>query len=67
MSCRWHCWDNAVAVSFFSNLKNERIKKRIYSTQAEAMSEIFAYIEGFFNSFHRYKHLDQLSPYEGER
>ena len=67
MSRRWHCWDNAVAVSFFSNLKSEQIKKRIYSTQAEAKSEIFDYIEGFCNRVHRYKHLDQLSPYEFER
>lgn len=67
MSRRWHCWDNAVAVSFFSNLKSEQIKKRIYSTQAEAKLEIFEYIEGFFNRVYRYKHLDQISPYEFER
>ena len=41
MSCRVHCWDNAVAVSFFSNFKSEQIKKRISSAQAEAKSEIF--------------------------
>jgi putative transposase len=60
------CWDNAVAESFFSNLKSEQIKKRIYSTRAEAKSEIFDYIEGFYNRVRRHKHLDQLSPYEFE-
>ena len=49
MSRRGNCWDNAVAKSFFSNLKREHIKKRIYSTRAEAKSDIFDYIEGFYN------------------
>jgi putative transposase len=49
MSRRGNCWDNAVAESFFSNLKSEKIKKRIYQTRAEAKSDIFDYIEGFYN------------------
>ena len=32
MSRRGNCWDNAVAESFFSSLKKERIKKKIYKT-----------------------------------
>ena len=67
MSRRGNCWDNAVAESFFSNLKSEQIKKRIYQTRTEAKSEIFDYIEGFYNRVRRHKHLDQLSPYEFER
>jgi hypothetical protein len=56
-----------VAESFFSSLKSEQIKKRIYQTRAEAKSEIFDYIEGFYNRVRRHKHLDQLSPHEFER
>lgn len=67
MSRRGNCWDNAVAESFFSNLKSEKIKKQIYSTRAQAKSEIFDYIEGFYNRVRRHKHLDQLSPHEFER
>jgi len=67
MSRRGNCWDNAVAESFFSSLKSERVKKRIYRTRAEAKSEIFDYIEGFYNRVRRHKHLDQLSPLEFER
>jgi putative transposase len=67
MSRRGNCWDNAVAESFFSNLKSKQIKKRIYQTRAEAKSEIFDYIEGFYNRVRRHKHLDQLSPQEFER
>ena len=49
MSRRGKCWDNAVAESFFRNLKSEKIKRWIYQTRAEAKSEIFEYIEGFYN------------------
>ena len=54
MSRRGNCWDNAVAESFFSNLKSEKIKKRIYQTRADAKSEIFDYIEGFYNRVRRH-------------
>jgi putative transposase len=67
MSRRGNCWDNAVAESFFSNLKSEKIKKRIYKTRQEARSEVFEYIEGFYNPVRRHKHLDQLSPLEFEK
>ena len=67
MSRRGNCWDNAVAESFFSNLKSEKIKKRIYKTRQEARSEVFEYIEGFYKPVRRHKHLDQLSPLEFER
>jgi putative transposase len=32
MSQRGNCWDNAVAESFLSSLKKERIRKRVYKT-----------------------------------
>jgi putative transposase len=67
MSRRGNCWDNAVAESFFSNLKSEKIKRRIYKSRAEAKSEIFEYIEGFYNRTRRHRHLDQISPHEFER
>ena len=67
MSRRGNCWENAVVESFFSNLKSEQIKKRIYQTRAEAKSEIFYYIEDFYNRVRRHKHLDQFSPHEFER
>ena len=66
-SRRGNRWDNAVAESFFSNLKSEQVKKRAYSTRAEAKSKIFSYIEGLYNRMRPHKHLDQLSPLEFER
>jgi transposase InsO family protein len=49
MSRKDNCYDNAVAESFFSTLKNELIHHRIYHTRDEASREIFAFIEGFSN------------------
>jgi putative transposase len=62
MSRRGNCWDNAVAESFFSSLKSELIKKKIYTSRSVAKSEIFEYIEEFYNRVRRHKHLSQLSP-----
>jgi putative transposase len=49
MSRKRDCWDNAVAESFFSNLKNELIYWYNFSTRDEARSAIFDYIEVFYN------------------
>jgi putative transposase len=62
MSRRGNCYDNAVAESFFSSLKKERIKRKIYATREEAKSEIFEYIEVFYNRKRRHSHLNQMSP-----
>ncbi|MCW1777746.1 IS3 family transposase (plasmid) [Pantoea ananatis] len=62
MSRRGNCWDNAVAESFFSSLKKERIRKRIYKTRDLARADIFDYIEVFYNRARRHSHLGGLSP-----
>jgi len=67
MSRRGNCWDNAVAESFFSSLKKERVRKIIYKTRDEARSEIFDYIEVFYNRKRRHSHLGQMSPIDYER
>ena len=56
-----------MAESFFSSLKKERIKRRIYATRQEAKSDVFEYIEGFYNRGRRHSHLDQLSPWAFEQ
>ncbi|ECK4930696.1 IS3 family transposase [Salmonella enterica subsp. enterica serovar Durban] len=66
MSRRGNCHDNAVAESFFQLLKRERIKKKIYGTREEARSDIFDYIEMFYNSKRRHGSSDQVSPTEYE-
>ncbi|WP_420794735.1 IS3 family transposase [Methylotenera mobilis] len=62
MSRRGNCYDNAVAESFFSSLKKEHIKRKIYVSREEAKSEIFEYIEVFYNRKRRHSHLNQMSP-----
>jgi putative transposase len=62
MSRRGNCGDNAVAESFFSSLKKERIKKRIYKTREIATAEIYDDIEMFYNRTRRHSHLSGVSP-----
>ncbi|MBN4060631.1 IS3 family transposase [bacterium AH-315-I20] len=62
MSRRGNCHDNAVAESFFSLLKMERIKKKIYKTRGEARSDIFDYIELFYNPVRHHGNNNGLSP-----
>ncbi|MCU3376174.1 IS3 family transposase, partial [Enterobacter hormaechei subsp. steigerwaltii] len=42
-------------------LKRERIKKKIYGTREEARSDIFDYIEMFYNSKRRHGSSEQMS------
>jgi putative transposase len=62
MSRRGNCWDNAVAESFFSSLKKERIKKRVYKTRDLARADVFDYIESFYNRTRRHSHIGGVSP-----
>lgn len=62
MSRRGNCWDNAVAESFFSSLKKERIRKRIYKTREMARADVFDYIEVFYNRSRRHSDLGGISP-----
>ena len=50
MSRKGDPYDNAVAENFFSCLKNELIHHKHCKTRAEAQSDIFAYIETYYNS-----------------
>jgi len=67
MSRRGHCHDNAVAESFFQLLKRERIKRKTYSTREDARSDVFDYIEMFYNVRRRHGFNNQLSPIEYEK
>ncbi len=62
MSVRGNCWDNAVAESFFCSLKKERIKRQIYRTRGDLRSDVFDYIQGFYNLVRRHSHRDLLGP-----
>ncbi|WP_445427347.1 IS3 family transposase [Alishewanella sp. HL-SH05] len=62
MSRRGNCHDNAVAESFFATLKKRVTRKKIYSTRDEAKTEIFNFIEMFYNPKKRHSHTGGVSP-----
>ncbi len=66
MSRPGNCWDNAVVESFFATLKTELVHHRQFQTRQEAKTEIFEYLEGFYNR-RRHSTLGYLSPAEFER
>jgi len=49
MGSRGDCFDNAVAESFFATIKKELIHRRSWPSKAELRTEVFEYIEVFFN------------------
>jgi transposase InsO family protein len=55
-----------VTESFFSSLKKERIKKRIYANRETAIQDVAEYIDGFYNSTRRHSYLGGVSPDEFE-
>ena len=58
------CWDNSMAESFFSALKNERVYRTVYATKSQARSDVIRYIEGFYNSRRRHSALGYRRPNE---
>lgn len=56
------CWDNAVAESFFSTLKEELLYRASWPTRAAAKRAIFEYVEIFYNRQRMHSALDYLTP-----
>jgi putative transposase len=62
MSRRGNCHDNAVAESFFSNLKNEAMQDRLFTTRAEAKAVVADYIEVYYNRMRLHQTLGYQTP-----
>lgn len=62
MSRKGDCYDNAFAESFFSRLKGELLEDGIFDTFDDAHTEIFNYIECYYNSKRRHSALGYLCP-----
>jgi transposase InsO family protein len=67
MSRRGNCYDNAVAESFFSTLKAELKGYGHHETRQQAQTELFEYIEVFYNRQRLHSSLGYRSPVEFER
>ena len=65
MSAVGSCADNALVEGFFGMLKRERVNRRRYATRAQARSDIFDYIERFYNP--RMRRRLENSKLKGER
>jgi putative transposase len=66
MGSKGDCFDNAVAESFFATLKKELVHRRSWPTRHELTSEVFEYIEAFYNRQRRHSTLGMLSPADYE-
>ncbi|QYC45114.1 IS2 transposase TnpB [Nonomuraea coxensis DSM 45129] len=58
------CWDNAMAESFFSALKNEWLHRFVFTTRAKARRQVIRYIEGFYNHRRLHSALGYRPPLE---
>lgn len=67
MSGRKSAYDNAVAESFFSNLKNELVHHCDFPTRDHARAAIFDYIELYYNRKRLHQTLGYRTPAEVER
>ena len=59
---RGNCWDDSVTESFFSSLKKERVRGKIYRTRDEARRDVFDHIEMFYNLQRRHGHTAGVAP-----
>jgi putative transposase len=66
MSRKANCYDNATMESFWSTLKLELIYRRDFDTRSRARSEIFDYIETFYNRQRTHSALGYHSPVDFE-
>ncbi|MFK0204082.1 IS3 family transposase [Streptomyces lavendulae] len=60
------CWDNALAESFFSTLKNELGDSQPWPSRAAAHTAIFEWIESWYNVHRLHSSLGYRSPAEYE-
>ena len=57
-------YDNACVESFFATLKKERIYRGNYDTLEQVRSDLFKYIEQFYNRKRMHSVLRYISPLE---
>jgi putative transposase len=66
MSRKGNCYDNASMESFWSTLKLELVYRRDFADHHQARTEIFDYIECFYNRQRSHSALNFLSPVDFE-
>lgn len=66
MSRKGNCHDNAVAESFFSNLKNEVMHDRLFASREEARAVVNDYIGMYYNRSRLHQTLGYQTPAQVE-
>ncbi len=66
MSRKGNCLDNAVAESFFSNLKNELVHHVVFGDRDQARMAVFDDMEVFYNRERIHQSLGFTTPVEFE-
>jgi transposase InsO family protein len=67
MSRKANCWDNAVAETFFKTLKIELVYDNKFETVEQAKTDIFEYIEIWYNRKWQHSSLGYKTPFEVEQ
>ncbi len=62
MSRKGNCWDNAVAENFFKILKSEMVKHTSFQGILHAKTELFEFIEIWYNRRRKHAYLGYKSP-----
>ena len=57
MSRSGNVWDNSAMESFFSSMKTGGAARKVYRTRDEAKTDVFDYIETFYNPNWRHSTL----------
>jgi transposase InsO family protein len=66
MSRRGNCYDNAFVETFFKSFKSELFWNQNFESEEHLRSEIFEYIESWYNRKRIHTSLDNKSPLEYE-
>lgn len=61
MSRKGDCWDNAVAESFFKSIKTELVYGNFLITREQMKTQVFEYIEIWYNKRRRHSYLDYMT------
>lgn len=67
MSRAGEVWDNSAMESFFSSLKTERTARKVYRSREQAKSDVFDYVERFYNPTRRHSTIGYVSPIDFEQ
>lgn len=67
MSGKGNCYDNAVTETFFATTEKECLQQISLETIKNTRTEIFCYIEGWYNRNRKHSYLGFKSPKQFEK